>query len=191
MNKDNNCVSEITAILKIYVENALIQKGDSDEKVHAIHILFEYLLTNRVKPYLLKDNSNPLRKMILKKIDEFRNENYIKEKSQKFIRFIDAMDELELLLVPNSSPMLPFRSRSDRLKHAFIRQYNKKFIDSKCGCPKCLENASILKKYNETSNVLIEPPPPPSLKLEKNSFGTHDTKILRRSLRIQNKNINK
>jgi hypothetical protein len=143
----------------IYTKYALsLTSHHSSERVAAIQAIHEYLLTDTVKPILMDDYFSELRKIILKKIKDHKKDIYLLANQFKHHRFIAALDEMELFLAPNKK--LLCRRRSDRLKHAFVNQFNNTIINSAKKRP-CTETINNLKSCIARSKELLAANPEP------------------------------
>lgn len=125
----------VSEVLQIYVERA---KGQpiTAKKIGHMTVLFEYLLTEEVKPLLSGwcGRFNGVRNIILAKIHEFKADAYVLKHAEQEHRFIGVLDELFAYMVGDDTVA---RRRSERLRE--------KGAEYKCGCGICTETAGALR----------------------------------------------
>ena len=118
---------------KIYLVLTDHEPVDSESKVYSIYILFEYLLTEDFLELIRQDKFGNFRIMIIKKIDELKNNSFILKNKQKFHEFLSALAEMKSFIdIGEAMPR-----RSERLKQKIIKKRNEDL--KKCACNRCVQ----------------------------------------------------
>jgi hypothetical protein len=125
----------VSEVLQIYIERAK-EQPIMTKKIGHMTVLFEYLLTEEVKPLLSGwcGRFNGVRNIILAKIHEFKEDPYVLKHAEEEHRFIGVLDELFAYMVGDDTVA---RRRSERLRE--------KGAEYKCVCGICTETAGALR----------------------------------------------
>ena len=141
----------VQKVLAIYV-NKVGELPKKEQKVFVTTGLFTYLSTAEVKPLLNTPKYAKFRTVLLRKIHEFTNDAFAREKKNHRIQAV--MRELFTYLVQDDS--VPPR-RSERQKQRVVRHLNNCFDHCESIC--CMNIAADLKKWSSVKPGQQEVPP--------------------------------
>lgn len=147
--------STVAAILNIYIKNIKNTQQKCPERIEQINTIYEYLLSADMKPILHHSYFDKLRCVILTKIVEFRQDEYVISNWQICFRFLDTLDNLENFILYGVESL----RRSDRLKNQHIDRMNKLILAQDCLCLPCIETATNLQSYiKQVKEIQMLPP---------------------------------
>jgi hypothetical protein len=123
---------------KIYLVLTDHEPVDSESKVYSIYILFEYLLTEDFLELIRQNKFGNFRIMIIKKINELKNNPYVLKNKQKLHEFLAALAEMKSFIdIGEDQAIQCIPRRSERLKQKIIKKRNEDL--KKCACNRCVQ----------------------------------------------------
>jgi hypothetical protein len=147
--------STVAAILNIYIKNIKNTQQKTAERIVQINAVYEYLLSADMKPILHESYFDKLRCVILTKIVEHRQDEYVLANWQICFRLLDTLDNLESFILYGVESL----RRSERLKNQHIDRMNKLILAQDCLCLPCIETATNLQSYiKQVKEIQMLPP---------------------------------
>ena len=116
-------IKAVEEILGIYITRTR-EFMEVEEKIVCLTGLFDYLSTGEVKRLLQTPHFAAFRNMLLHKIHQFKNDQYIIAGRKTYHRLHTVMDEMFTYLVQDDS--IP-RRRSERQKKQAVQRFNRSF----------------------------------------------------------------
>jgi hypothetical protein len=135
--------STVAAILNIYLKNIKNTQQKTAERIAKINTIYEYVLSADMKPILHHSYFDQIRSVLLTKIVEHRQDEYVLANWQICFRLLDTLDNLENFILYGVESL----RRSDRLKNQHIDRMNKLILAQDCLCLPCIETATNLQSY--------------------------------------------
>jgi hypothetical protein len=147
--------STVAAILNIYIKNIKNTQQKTAERIAKINTIYEYVLSADMKPILHDSYFDKIRSVLLTKIVEHRQDEYVRSNWQICFRLLDTLDNLENFILYGVESL----RRSDRLKNQHIDRMNKLILAQDCLCLPCIETATNLQSYiKQVKEIQLLPP---------------------------------
>lgn len=137
-------------VLAIYIEQ-IGELSEKDEKVCFLMGLMDYLSTAPVKAVLRTPQFSGFREILLRKIDEFADSDYVLDRCKEYHRFYAVLNELNCYLSDKKEE----QRRSERQKQRAVRRFNMRFEGH--NSPYCMQIAKELKSWSAVPPTTIQP----------------------------------